>query len=96
MIIIRQTAEFANWFAELRDTQAKARITQRLHRLAFGNPGQQRVLKKGVTELKLTYGPGYRVYYTKKGNELIILLCGGDKASQQNDIKLAYQLVDEV
>lgn len=96
MITIRQTIEFANWLTELRDKQAKARITQRLHRLALGNPGQHRVLKKGVAELKLTYGPGYRVYYTQRGNELVILLCGGDKSSQQSDIKLAYQLVDEV
>lgn len=96
MITIRQTSQFTNWFSELRDVNAKARITQRLHRFSLGNPGQYRMLKKGVAELKLTYGPGYRVYYTQKGNELVILLCGGNKSSQQNDIKLAYQLVDEV
>lgn len=96
MIIIQKTNEFTSWFNNLRDLQAKARITQRIHRLALGNPGQYRVLKKGVAELKLAYGSGYRVYYTQRGNNLVILLCGGDKSSQQTDIKRAYYLASEV
>lgn len=96
MMEIRQTAQYAKWFEQLRDSQAKARIVQRIHRLALGNAGQHRALKAGVEELKLSYGPGYRVYYTRRGDTLVLLLCGGDKATQETDIKLAYALAKEV
>lgn len=96
MMDVQQTTQFSAWFEQLRDVQAKARITQRIHRLALGNPGQQRQLKAGVAEMKLSYGPGYRVYYTRRGDQLILLLCGGDKASQADDIRLAYALAREV
>lgn len=79
----------------MRDRQAKARIDVRVFRLAHGNPGQHRVLGDGVVELKLDYGPGYRVDYTRHGSELVLLLAGGDKSSQQQDITAAIRLAKE-
>lgn len=92
MIELRRTAEYDHWLRALRDIRARAKINARVQRLLEGNPGQQRVLTGGVAEMKIDYGPGYRVYYTKRGNALIILLCGGDKTSQQADIDLAHML----
>jgi putative addiction module killer protein len=96
MIEIRQTDVFTRWFDSLRDAAAAQRIVQRIHRLALGNPGQHRVLKHGVCELKIAYGPGYRVYYTRRGATVIILLCGGDKRTQRTDIRTAENLASEV
>lgn len=96
MIEIRQTDVFTRWFDGLRDRAAAQRIVQRIHRLALGNPGQHRTLKGGVCEMKIAYGPGYRVYYTQRGEALIILLCGGDKRTQQSDIRNAAHLATEV
>lgn len=93
MIEVRQTEAFAAWFDELRDRSAQRRIQVRIDRLGLGNPGQQRVLKGGVREMKIDYGPGYRVYYTQRGEWLVILLCGGDKATQDADIRAAEALV---
>ena len=78
----------------MRDLVARARIQARIERLAAGNPGQHRVLKGGVSELKIDHGPGYRVYYTQRGSELVILLCGGDKSSQKKDIEMATALAE--
>lgn len=96
MIQIRQTALFAQWLKGLRDARANKRIVERIFRLSQGNPGQHRVLAGGVSELKIDYGPGYRVYYTQRGDVLVILLCGGDKRTQPNDIRTAKQLAKEV
>lgn len=80
------------WINELKDRSARARIQVRVDRLAHGNPGQHRNLTNGLSELKIDVGPGYRVHYTQRGEELIILLVGGDKSSQQNDIARAQEL----
>jgi putative addiction module killer protein len=96
MTEIRQTAEYASWFAGLRDRVARSRIDVRIRRLALGNPGQHRVLAGGVSELKIDHGPGYRVYYTQRAQTLILLLIGGDKSTQQRDIEMAMRLAKEL
>lgn len=90
---IRTTELYRDWINDLKDRAARARIQVRVDRLAHGNPGQHRNLAGGISELKIDVGPGYRVYYTQRGEELIILLVGGDKSSQHNDIALAQDLV---
>lgn len=92
MYEIEKTDEFLAWMRGLRDARAVARITNRIDRLAFGNPGQVSAVGEGVSELKIDYGPGYRIYYTMKGRTLVILLCGGDKNSQSRDIHHARRL----
>lgn len=92
MLELRRTAEYDHWMRRLRNIQAKTLIHARLDRLLDGNPGRHRVLTCGVVEMKIDVGPGYRVYYTKRGKTLIILLCGGDKASQQHDVERALFL----
>lgn len=79
MIEIRQTDVYAKWFANLRDRQARARIDVRIRRLSLGNPGDVKPVGEGVSELRISYGPGYRVYYVQRGQQLIILLAGGNK-----------------
>ena len=96
MAQIKTTQTFSDWIDGLRDRAGRARIQARIERLRFGNPGQHRNLKHGVSELKIDVGPGYRVYYTRRDEVLIILLCGGDKSSQRADIKLAYELIDDL
>ena len=96
MRLIRRTDVFAIWLKQLRDRAAAARIEIRIKRLAMGNPGDTRNLKKGVSELKIDFGPGYRVYLTERSGEIVILLCGGNKKSQEKDIALAYALVDQL
>ena len=86
------TEVYRNWIDALADRSARARIQVRVDRLAHGNPGQHRNLSDGISELKIDVGPGYRVYYTMRGDELIILLVGGDKSSQSRDIKRAVVL----
>jgi len=92
MIEIRKTEVYANWLDGLRDIRARARILARVERLAAGNPGDVRSVGEGVSELRIDYGPGYRVYYTSQGREVVILLAGGDKRSQAKDIKTALRL----
>lgn len=92
MIEIRKTKIFASWLDGLRDIQARARIQARLARLASGNTGDVKPVGGGVSELRIDYGPGYRVYYIHQGSELVILLAGGDKKTQANDIKTAVRL----
>ena len=92
VIEIRKTDVFAKWIDGLRDLRARARIQARIERLAMGNPGDVRPVGEGVSELRLDYGPGYRVYYKKRGRRLIILLAGGDKSTQARDIKAALRL----
>jgi len=92
MIDIRKTENYAKWIDGLSDIRARARILARIERLASGNPGDVKPVGGGVSELRINYGPGYRVYYKKQGNTLVILLVGGDKKTQSNDIKTALRL----
>lgn len=92
MIEIRKTDLFGQWLDHLNDIRARARIQVRIERLATGNPGDVEPVGEGVSELRINYGPGYRVYYKKRGQELIILLAGGDKSTQAKDIKTALRL----
>ena len=92
MIEIRQTKTYAEWFSSLRDRQAKARIDIRIRRLSLGNPGDVKAVGEGVAELRIDYGPGYRVYFVQHGQTVVILLAGGDKRTQDRDIKTALEL----
>jgi len=92
MVEIRKTDLFAKWLDDLRDIQAKARVLVRIERLASGNAVDVKPVGEGISEMRIDYGQGYRVYYTKRGSELIILLAGGDKSSQSGDIKTALRL----
>ncbi|MDP2857131.1 MAG: type II toxin-antitoxin system RelE/ParE family toxin [Bacillota bacterium] len=92
MIEVRKTEVFSRWLDALVDLRARARIQARIERLATGNPGDARPVGEGVSELRIDYGPGYRVYYRKHGRELVILLAGGDKGSQAKDIRIALRL----
>jgi putative addiction module killer protein len=96
MIEIRQTAAFATWLRSLRDQQARARIQVRIDRLQLGLPGDARPVGEGVSELRIDYGPGYRVYFIRRGREIIVLLAGGDKRTQDRDIKKAIQLAHDL
>ena len=89
---IEETEVYRDWINALRDRAGRARIQVRVDRLVHGNPGDHRNLTEGVSELKINFGPGYRVYYTKRGERLLLLLVGGDKSSQDDDIALALQL----
>ena len=92
MIEIRKTETFAKWLDGLNDIRARARILMRIERLALGNPGDVKPVGEGVSELRIDYGPGYRVYYKKQRKSVIILLAGGDKRTQSINIKTALQL----
>ena len=92
MLEIRETPAYAAWFAALRDRTARARIDIRIRRLSLGNSGDIRPVGDGVSELRIHYGPGYRIYLTKQGDAVVILLAGGDKSSQDKDIRLAKDL----
>ena len=92
MIEIRKTDVFVDWLDGLKDIRARARVLVRIERLAAGNPGDVKPVSEGVSELRIDYGPGYRVYFKKRGKELVILLAGGDKSSQARDIKRALRL----
>ena len=92
MVEIRQTEEYARWFRRLKDRQAKVRIDSRIRRLSLGNPGDVRPVGAGVSEIRIDYGPGYRVYFVQRGEALVVLLVGGDKDSQERDIRRALEL----
>ncbi len=92
MLEIRKTELFAKWLDGLRDVRARARVQVRIERLAAGNPGDVQPVGEGVSELRIDYGPGYRVYFKKIGSEVLILLAGGNKRSQDVDIKTALRL----
>lgn len=92
MIEIRQTQHFSDWFDRLADGRAKARIDIRVRRLSLGNPGDVKAVGEGVSELRIDYGPGYRIYYLQQGSTLVILLAGGDKSTQSADIAKALEL----
>lgn len=91
-MLVRTTEVYRDWINSLRDRAARARIQMRVDRLVHGNPGQHRRLTEGVSELKVDFGPGYRVYYIQREGEIIILLAGGDKSSQKKDIQTALSL----
>lgn len=91
-----QTDTYSKWFSSLRDARAAARINARLRRVSLGSMGDYKPVGDGVSELRIDYGPGYRVYFTRRGYELVILLAGGDKSSQERDIKAAVQLAKEL
>ena len=93
---IRQTEVYARWFNRLRDRQARARILARIRRLSLGNPGDVEPIGEGISEMKIDHGPGYRVYYAKRGEALVILLVGGDKRRQKKDIARAKELAREL
>lgn len=96
MVEMRKTELFAKWIDNLRDVQAKARVLVRIERLASGNAGDVKSVGEGISEMRIDYGPGYRVYFTKRGSELIILLAGGDKGSQSADIRVALRLARNI
>jgi len=92
MLTIRTTEVFDAWFARLRDKAAQRRIQVRIDRLQMGNPGDVKPVRENVSELRIDHGPGYRVYFTQRGAVLIVLLCGGDKSTQDADIRRAIDL----
>lgn len=95
MLEVRRTDEFATWLGALRDTRARAKILVRIDRLAHGNPGDVAPVGEGVSEMRINYGPGYRVYYVQRGTRYVLLLAGGDKSSQDRDIADAKRLAAE-
>ncbi len=92
LVEIRKTERFAHWLDGLRDIRARARVQVRVERLAIGNAGDVSPVGEGVSEMRIDYGPGYRVYFTKRGREVVVLLAGGDKRTQATDIKTALRL----
>lgn len=95
MLILRKTVVFERWLRKLKDSIAKAHIDRRIDRLSRGNAGDVKSIGEGCSEMRIDYGPGYRVYYKDTGKEIIILLCGGDKSTQQSDIAKAKKLARE-
>jgi putative addiction module killer protein len=93
---IRQTVTYAQWFERLRDRRAQARINARIRRLSLGNPGDVKPVGEGVSELRIDYGPGYRVYFVQRGDRLVVLLAGGDKRTQERDIQAALELAQNL
>jgi putative addiction module killer protein len=96
MVEIRKTETFVKWIDALKDIRARARILVRIERLAAGNPGDVKAVGEGVSELRIDYGPGYRVYFKKQGQKVVILLAGGDKRTQTKDIKTALRLAQNL
>ncbi len=96
VVNLRQTQEFRDWLHRLRDEKGKARIVSRLRRMELGNPGDTRSLGGGLNELRIDFGPGYRVYFVSRGASAVLLLCGGDKDAQRRDIERARELLKEL
>jgi putative addiction module killer protein len=94
VMVVRQTMEFSSWLRRLRDADAVARIVARIRRIELGNPGDIKNVGKGVMEMRIDHGPGYRVYFVRRGTETVILLCGGDKRTQRQDIRRAQELAE--
>ena len=92
----QMTEVYRDWINSLKDHSGRARVQVRVDRLVHGNPGQHRTLTDGVCELKIDFGPGYRIYYTERGGVVIVLLAGGDKSTQQQDIKTAISLANNL
>ena len=96
MYEVQKTEEFENWLKGLRDERAVARIASRIERLGMGNPGDVTPIGEGISEMRLTYGPGYRVYFKQTGLTIVLILCGGDKSTQDKDIKRAKELAAQL
>lgn len=96
MPVLIQTDTYSKWFSALRDARARVRINARLRRVGLGTLGDCKPVGEGVSELRIDYGPGYRVYFVQRGHELVILLAGGDKSSQDKDIKTAIKLARDL
>lgn len=96
MITVRQTEVFKKWFNKIKDNKTQMIITARLRRLSVGNFGDSKTLGQSLSELRIDYGPGYRIYFTQKGKEIVILLSGGDKSTQESDIKKARKLLENL
>ncbi len=92
MIRVVQSATFESWFSGLKDVRARARILARIRRLSLGNPGDSRPVGAGVSEMRIDYGPGCRVYYLRRGEVLVVLPCGGDKRTQPRDLRRAHAI----
>lgn len=95
MLKLKQTDTFRKWRTRLKDKRARALVASRIDRLAYGHAGDVQPVGDGVSELRIHYGPGYRIYFRKRGNTVIILLCGGDKSTQTRHIKTAKRLLEE-
>ena len=95
MIEVRKTEAYAKWIRHLKDMRAQARINIRVRRLSLGNPGDVKPVGKGVSELRIDVGKGYRVYFVQRDQRLILLLAGGDKSTQRRDIEMAVEMVSE-
>ena len=95
MLQVRRTEAFATWLAGLRDSVAKAKIAVRIQRMAMGNLGDVKPVGEGVSEMRIAYGPGYRVYFVRRGETVVVLLCGGDKRTQAKDIMAAKVMASE-
>ncbi|MCA0431660.1 MAG: type II toxin-antitoxin system RelE/ParE family toxin [Proteobacteria bacterium] len=96
MIEVRETLVFSAWLDRLKDERAVARIQLRIRRLSLGNPGDVKAVGSGISEMRVDYGPGYRIYFTARGTEIVVLLCGGDKRTQAADIARAKVLAMEI
>ncbi len=96
MIEVRRTAEFISWLKALRDPRAKAKIASRISRLQDGNLGDVKPVGEGISELRVHYGPGYRIYLLQRGQSVVVLLCGGDKSTQERDIREAKVLAADL
>ena len=96
MIEVRQTAEFSDWLHRLKDGKAKARIAARIERMKLDNLGDTKRLGGALMEMRVDFGPGYRVYFVRQGAAIVLLLCGGDKRTQQRDIRRAYELAGKL
>jgi putative addiction module killer protein len=96
MLEVRQTDEFRRWLSSLADQRARAKIASRVERLGLGNPGDVAPVGEGISEMRVPYGPGYRVYFKQTGKTVVLLLCGGDKSTQQKDIKRAKEIAAEL
>ncbi len=96
MIEVRETRTYKRWFGKLRDRNARSRIDARIYRLSLGNFGDAKSVGKGVSEIRIPYGPGYRIYFCERGRKVVILLAGGDKGSQSRDIRTAQELAKQV
>ncbi len=94
MTEVRQAAEFADWLRRLKDPSAVARIVARIRRMEMDNPGDAKAVGRGVMEMRIDYGAGYRIYYVQRGAAIVILLCAGDKRTQSRDIKRAQELAE--
>lgn len=95
MVEVVKSATFDRWQRKLKDRKAAARVAIRIDRLAMGNPGDVKPVGRGISEIRINYGPGYRIYYLREGDRVILLLCGGDKSTQENDIRTAQRIAEE-